>query len=98
MQVKTDFFVQIVHNSSFLYISHPFVQQIDAFLLEKGKRLQVRMQKTCRIVEGKAGESRGKGWGKSKESRAKAERESGKKRFIVGLILDFNPTVKPLTS
>ena len=94
MQVKTDFFVQIVHNSSFLHISHPFVQQIDAFLLEKGKRLLVRIQKRSP----KSKESRGKVEGKSKESRAKAERESGKKRFIVGLILDFNPTVKPLTS
>jgi len=27
MQVKTDFFIQIVHNSSFLHISHRFVQQ-----------------------------------------------------------------------
>ena len=35
MQVKTDFFVQIVHNSSFLHILHPFVQQIDAFLFRK---------------------------------------------------------------
>ena len=71
MQVKTDFFVQIVHNSSFLHISHPFVQQIDAFLLEKGKRLQVRMQKTCRIVEGKSGESRRKVEPKPRKSRGR---------------------------
>ena len=72
MQVKTDFFVQIVHNSSFLHISNPFVQQIDAFLLEKGKRLLVRIQKRSP----KSKESRGKVEGKSSQSRERVGEET----------------------